>query len=62
VNALRDIFELVLHYERGCWEEIGSAAAHLGMSEDAVPALYIESVDWAQQILSGRSEGESKPA
>jgi hypothetical protein len=25
VNALRDVFELVLHYERGYWEEIGSA-------------------------------------
>src|SRR5580700_11957742 len=45
VNALRDICELVLHYEPGYWEEIGSAAIRLGMSEDAVPALYLESVD-----------------
>jgi hypothetical protein len=37
VNPLRDIFELVLHYERGYWEEMGSAAVHLGVSEDAVP-------------------------
>jgi hypothetical protein len=53
---------LVLHYERGYWEEIGSAATRLGMSEGAVPALYLESVDWAQQILSGRTEAESRPA
>jgi c-di-GMP-related signal transduction protein len=62
VNALRDICELVLHYEPGYWEEIGSAAIRLGMSEDAVPALYLESVDRAQQILSGRTEAESRPA
>jgi c-di-GMP-related signal transduction protein len=40
VNALPDIFELVLHYERGYWEEIGSPAARLGMSEDAVRAQW----------------------
>lgn len=62
VNALRDIFELVLHYEPGYWEKIGSAAIRLGVSEDAVPALYLESVDRAQQILSGRTEAESRPA
>jgi EAL and modified HD-GYP domain-containing signal transduction protein len=61
-DALRDICELVLHYEPGYWEKIGSAAIRLGMSEDAVPALYLESVDRAQQILSGRSEAESRPA
>jgi c-di-GMP-related signal transduction protein len=37
VNGLRGIFELVLHRERGYWEEIGSAATRLGMSEDAIP-------------------------
>lgn len=62
VNARRDIFELVLHCERGYREEIGSAATRLGMSEDAIPALYLESVDWAQQVLSGRSGVGSKPA
>ena len=61
VNALRDIFEPVRHYERGYWEEKGSPATRLGMSEDAVPALYLESVDWAQQILSGHSGVGSKP-
>ncbi len=38
------------------------AATRLGMSEEAVPALYLESVDWAQQIPSGRTEAESRPA
>ena len=46
-TPLRDSFELVLHYERGYWEEMGSAAVYLAVSEDAVPALYLESVDWA---------------
>lgn len=62
VNALRDVFELVLHYERGYWEEIGSAVTRPGMSDDAMPTLYLESVDWAQQILSGHGGVGSKPA
>jgi hypothetical protein len=39
-----------------------SAVVHLGVSEDVVPALYLESVDWAQQILSERSQGQLKSA
>lgn len=62
VNPLRDSFELVLHYERGYWEEMGSAAVHLAVSEDAVPALYLESVDWAQQIWSERGQEQLKSA
>ncbi|MFY9803293.1 MAG: EAL domain-containing protein [Candidatus Acidiferrales bacterium] len=61
-NALRDIFDLVLNYERGNFEEIASASQRLGIGEEVIPALYLESVDWAQQILSGHNEKELTPA
>jgi c-di-GMP-related signal transduction protein len=55
-NQLREIFEFALNYERGRWDEIGPAAARLGIQEDVIPALYVEAVEWARQILSPQQE------
>ncbi len=52
-NKLRDIFDFVRNYERGCWEEISALAARLGIREDAIPPLYVEAVEWARKMLSG---------
>jgi c-di-GMP-related signal transduction protein len=60
-NSLRDVLEFVLNYERGNWEEITIAAARMGVNEDAIPALYLESLDWAQLILGGSRKEELKP-
>jgi c-di-GMP-related signal transduction protein len=61
-NELRDIFDFVRNYERGCWEEISSSAARLGIQEAAISALYIEAVEWARQMLSGHEKAEPPPA
>jgi len=61
-NRLREIFDFVLNYERGRWDEIGPAAARLGIREDAIPALYMEAVEWAGRMLSGAEETASSPA
>jgi EAL and modified HD-GYP domain-containing signal transduction protein len=61
-NKLRDIFEFVRNYERGCWEEISSSAARLGIHEDAISPLYVEAVEWARQMLSGHEEAVPPPA
>jgi c-di-GMP phosphodiesterase len=61
-NKLRDILDFVRNYERGCWEEISSSAARLGIQEDAISALYIEAVEWARQMLSGHEEPAATPA
>jgi EAL and modified HD-GYP domain-containing signal transduction protein len=61
-NKLREIFDFVLNYERGRWDEIGPAAARLGIREDAIPALYMEAVEWAGRMLSGAEETASSPA
>jgi c-di-GMP-related signal transduction protein len=55
-NKLRDIFEFVRNYERGCWEEISSSAARLGIREDAIAPVYVEAVEWARQMFSGHEE------
>jgi c-di-GMP-related signal transduction protein len=61
-NKLRDIFEFVRNYERGCWEEISSSAARLGIHEDAISPLYVEAVEWARKMLSGHEETVPPPA
>jgi c-di-GMP-related signal transduction protein len=60
-NKLRDIFDFVRNYERGCWEEISSSAARLGIREDAISPLYMEAVEWARQMLSGHEEAGPTP-
>jgi c-di-GMP-related signal transduction protein len=60
-NKLRDIFDFVRNYERGCWEEISSSAARLGIREDAISPLYMGAVEWARQMLSGHEEAGPTP-
>jgi c-di-GMP-related signal transduction protein len=50
-NQLREIFEFVLNYERGRWDEIGPPAARLRIQADVIPALYVAAVEWARAIL-----------
>jgi c-di-GMP-related signal transduction protein len=61
-NKRRDIFEFVRNYERGCWGEISSSTARLGIDEDAISPLYREAVEWARQMLSEHEEAVQPPA
>jgi c-di-GMP-related signal transduction protein len=57
-NDLRSVFEVVLHYERAAWEDVGAALGRLGMPEDGVPELFLQAVDWAKAVLSGTEVSE----
>jgi c-di-GMP-related signal transduction protein len=61
-NGLRKILDVVLNYERGNWDEIRQAAAGLGIGDEVIRERYLESVDWAQQVVSGHNASELKPA
>ena len=61
-NGLRKILDLVMNYERGNWDEISREARSLGIADEVITERYLESVDWAQQVLSGHSVAELKPA
>jgi c-di-GMP-related signal transduction protein len=52
-NKLRRILDVVLLYERAAWEEMETAAAQVGLAADAVPAIFLDSVDWARHVLTG---------
>ena len=61
-NALRRILDVVLNYERGNWDEISQAAANLGVRDEVITERYLESVDWAQQVVSGHNASDLNPA
>jgi EAL and modified HD-GYP domain-containing signal transduction protein len=52
-NKLRDIFDVAMKYEMGCWDALAADAKRLRIPENAIPELYVESVEWARSVLSG---------
>jgi EAL and modified HD-GYP domain-containing signal transduction protein len=52
-NKLRELFDLALKYEMGSWDALAVDAKRLGVPEAAIPDLYMESMDWARNLLSG---------
>jgi c-di-GMP-related signal transduction protein len=55
-SKYRGVFDLVVNYQTGNWERFERAAKKLSLNEAIVPKLYLESVDWADQIASLKSE------
>jgi len=50
-NRLRPLFEVVLHYESGNWEQLQDFARAVGITEARIPDLYLESVTWVDRIF-----------
>lgn len=57
-NELRDIFDIVRHYERAAWEDVSDAAERHGIPESKIPDLFVASVGWANALLSGKEVPE----
>jgi len=51
-SRYREVFELVVNYQTGNWERFERSAKKLSLNETTVPKLYLESVEWADQIAS----------
>jgi len=46
-SRYRPVFELVLDYELGTWEQLALSARHIGL-----PDLYLHSVGWVTEVLT----------
>lgn len=51
-GPLRDVYDCVLTYMRGDWENLSARMDTLGLGEEEVPRRYREAVAWAQKSLS----------
>lgn len=48
-GPLRDIYQLILAYEKGEWEAIPALHEKLRLDEDGIAEFYLQAVDWANQ-------------
>jgi c-di-GMP-related signal transduction protein len=51
-SRYRPIFEVVLDYESGTWEQLAHSARHIGLHENFLPDLYLCSVQWVADVLT----------
>lgn len=49
-NLCGEVFETVVSYEMGDWQEFSRHAGKLGIDEAVVPDLYIEALEWAETV------------
>jgi EAL and modified HD-GYP domain-containing signal transduction protein len=57
-NYLREVFEVVLTYEKGAWDMLAAAASLRKIPEEVIPGLFLQAVDWAKAVLSGHEARE----
>lgn len=46
-----DIHQMILAYEKGEWESFAQLALQVNLDEAEVPALYLRSITWANEIM-----------
>jgi c-di-GMP-related signal transduction protein len=57
-NVYGDVFQMVVSYEMGNWEDFSQYAEKLGIEEKVVPDLYLHAVDWAETVSDLRNTPE----
>lgn len=58
-NRFSRILDLVVPYERAQWQEFETRAKGLVLDEAVVPAIYGNSIDWAEQVFGIHSAVKS---
>ena len=51
-SRYRPIFEVVLDYESGTWEQLAESCSRIGLHENFLPDLYLRSVTWVSDVLA----------
>lgn len=49
-GPLGDVLQVVIAYERGDWRALSGLCTRVGIPEEALPALYRETLAWAQAL------------
>lgn len=50
-SQLGTVLKLILAYEKGEWDDFGGLARELGLSEQEIPALYVQALVWADEFV-----------
>jgi EAL and modified HD-GYP domain-containing signal transduction protein len=54
-NALRRVYNVVLAWERGAWDEVSSAAAALGLRSNDIAARYKTALEFGNSVASAEA-------
>ena len=54
-NRMRQVLQIAILYESGAWEQLDPLTANLKLDAGLLPDLFLRSVNWAQEILTGHS-------
>ncbi len=49
-NALRRVYNVVLAWERGAWDEVSLAAARLGLRSEEIAARYKRALEFGNSV------------
>jgi hypothetical protein len=59
-SRFRPIFDVVLDYESGTWKQLAHSARAIGLHENFLPDLYLQSLKWVNEILLETSRSLSR--
>jgi hypothetical protein len=51
-SRFRSLFEVVLDYETGTWEQLEKSCRVAGLDETIIPGIYSKALAWADAILA----------
>ncbi len=51
-SRFRSLFEVVLDYETGTWEQLEQSCRTAGLDENMIPGIYSKALAWADAILA----------
>ena len=50
-NEFRDVLEIIIAYEKGCWDCVLALLKKFDINEKDIPEIYGNSVDWVNKIF-----------
>lgn len=54
-NPYRSVYECMLAYERGLWNEVTDQAMTLSIDESKLPELYVSTISWVNQQMANEA-------
>lgn len=52
-GMFQDVYELILAYEKGNWDNVSESILKLKLNKGTLPRFYQESVEWVNQVMAG---------
>ncbi|MCT4661509.1 MAG: EAL domain-containing protein [Tissierellales bacterium] len=51
-NEMYTLYQLIINYEKGSWDEVSIMADQIGISINKLPNYYMDAIEWSNKITS----------